>query len=286
MSQIIPIHDFQKDSKDSIPFRFIPLNAGSGYDTTLPHRHNYHEIFFFQKGGGTHTIDFNEVPVKPSSVHFISPGQVHLMNRSAESYGVIVLFSREFYYCNGSNREDLYTFPFLHNNTVLPVMELQRQDFAVFEMILQQLKTETETNKNVEVIRAYLQLILLKCKALFEVEKKITPSKDQELFMQYRTLVEKHYRVERHPAFFASALCITEKKLNLVCKANAGISAGQYIRDRVLLEAKRLLHNADYSAKEIGYFLGFEDPSYFNRFFKANAGITAVAFRKGQIEIV
>jgi AraC-like DNA-binding protein len=98
-------------------------------------------------------------------------------------------------------------------------------------------------------------------------------------------MVEKHYRAERHPAFYASALCITEKKLNLVCKSNAGINAGEYIRDRVLLEAKRLLHNADYTVKEIGYFLGFEDPSYFNRFFKANAGTTAVAFRKGQLEI-
>ena len=52
MGKDIPIHDFIRDNKDSVPFKFISLGALSNYDFSLPHRHNYYEIFFFSKGGG------------------------------------------------------------------------------------------------------------------------------------------------------------------------------------------------------------------------------------------
>ena len=60
----------------------------------------------------------------------------------------------------------------------------------------------------------------------------------------------------------------------------AGKKAGDLIRDRVLLEAKRLLTNADMSVTEIAYDLNFQDNSYFNRFFKKNVGVTPDEFRK------
>jgi AraC family transcriptional activator of pobA len=52
------------------------------------------------------------------------------------------------------------------------------------------------------------------------------------------------------------------------------------IRDRVLLEAKRLLTNADMTAAEIAYELNFEDNSYFSRFFKKYEGVGPDEFRK------
>ena len=284
MPDIIPIHEFKTDDPGAVPFRFIPLNAGSGYDIFQPHRHNYYEIFFFSTGGGTHTIDFNEVPIESHSVHFISPGQVHLMKRSPESKGHIILFSREFYHCQGNSGNDLFAFPFLHNNTLIPVLQLDADSFQTFSLFLLQIREEQD-NHNSEVLRAYLELILRKCKSLFTDATPQVHSKDQELFTRFRLLVENEYRTNRQPSSYASALFITEKKLNQVCKSETGLSVGDFIRDRVLLEAKRLLHNADYTVKEIGYFLGFEDPSYFNRFFKTNTGLTAVEFRNRQLAL-
>lgn len=284
LAEAIPIHDFRTDSKESVPFRFIALNAGSGYDIFKPHRHNYYEIFFFRKGGGTHTIDFVEVPIKTNSVHFISPGQVHLMNRGPESEGSILLFSREFYYCNSVHSEQLYTFPFLHSSSQASVLELSTEQFDLFHSIIRQVEMETNEGRNHEVLRAWLQLVLHKCKALYEASGTPGNLKGLDVFLEFRKRVETHYRQERNPSFYASSLFVTEKKLNLLCKAQTGLSVGEYIRDRVLLEAKRLLHNADHTVKEIGYFLGFEDPSYFNRFFKLHSGTTALAFRSGQLQ--
>ncbi len=58
-----------------------------------------------------------------------------------------------------------------------------------------------------------------------------------------------------------------------------GKTAGEIIRDRVLLEAKRLLTNASLTVTEAAHNLNFQDNSYFNRFFKKYTGATPDEFR-------
>jgi len=57
------------------------------------------------------------------------------------------------------------------------------------------------------------------------------------------------------------------------------MSAGELIRNRVLLEAKRLLVNLDLTINEISGLLNFSDSAYFTRFFKKYTGQTPEAFR-------
>jgi AraC family transcriptional activator of pobA len=282
MPAMIPIHDFSKDDRDSVPFRFIPLNAGSEYDTREPHRHNYYEIFFFDQGGGTHTIDFEAIPIQEKSIHFVSPGQVHLLKREKNAFGHIILFSRDFYHMTIAG-SSLHDFPFLNNSYVQAVLNLSDADHAQFTALLGILDNEVKQNKdtNKVILGHYLQIILLKCMDLFKGKTSIHAEKSGNTFQKIRALVEEHYRRERQPTFFASQLNMTEKKLNETCKEFTGASISDFIKSRVLLEAKRLLVNSEYSIKEIAFFLGFEDPSYFNRFFRVNTGLTAGDFRKG-----
>jgi AraC-like DNA-binding protein len=63
-----------------------------------------------------------------------------------------------------------------------------------------------------------------------------------------------------------------------------GISAGELIRDRILLEAKRLLINLDLTISEIAYQLNFSDNSYFTKFFKKYTGQKPDEFRKSNIK--
>lgn len=280
-NNLIPIHDFVTDNKDSIAFRYILLGELANYDFSLPHRHNYYEIFFFSKGGGEHLIDFKTYPIEDNSIHFVSPGQVHLVKRELHSYGSIILFSRDFFYLSQNNDETLFRFPFL-NNSQYPVLRASANEYAEFEQVLQQILTESSKQKtaHAEIIRSYLKVILIKCLQLFDEQHFEHHLKESSVFHRFREMVEKTYRNERQPAHYAELLNITEKKLNDICKENTGENVTEYIKNRVLLEAKRLLGNTDHSIKEIAYFLGFDDPSYFNRFFKLNEGITAGDFRK------
>ncbi|WP_242692211.1 helix-turn-helix domain-containing protein [Aridibaculum aurantiacum] len=75
-------------------------------------------------------------------------------------------------------------------------------------------------------------------------------------------------------------LYVTPNHLNALCKDVTGRPAGELIRDRVLLEAKRLLINAKMSISEIALELDFTDNSYFTKFFKKYEGVTPEVFRK------
>jgi AraC-like DNA-binding protein len=78
-------------------------------------------------------------------------------------------------------------------------------------------------------------------------------------------------------------LYITPNHLNALSKEQLGISAGELIRNRIILEAKRLLAIKDYSIAEIAYELSFADNSYFTKFFKKIEGVTPEEFRKNTI---
>ena len=59
----------------------------------------------------------------------------------------------------------------------------------------------------------------------------------------------------------------------------AGVSPWQHLRARRVLEAKRLLTYSVMTISEIGYSLGFDDPTYFSRFFSSQVGESPAEFR-------
>ena len=77
-------------------------------------------------------------------------------------------------------------------------------------------------------------------------------------------------------------MAVSSNHLNTLCKANQCKQAGELIRNRILLEAKRLLVNLNLNVAEVGYALNFSDNSYFTRFFRKYTGQTPEEFRRAQ----
>ena len=95
--------------------------------------------------------------------------------------------------------------------------------------------------------------------------------------------MNEYYNRKRLPKEYAAMLYVTPNHLNALCNDLLGKAAGEVIRDRVLLEAKRLLVNADINISEIAFQLDFKDNSYFTRFFKKYTGTTPEDFRRSVI---
>jgi AraC family transcriptional regulator, transcriptional activator of pobA len=72
---------------------------------------------------------------------------------------------------------------------------------------------------------------------------------------------------------------VTSSHLSESLRMETGLRPGELIRARLLLEAKRLLLHSELTIAEIGYELGFEDPSYFSRFVRREIETSPVEFR-------
>jgi len=282
-SQDIPLHHFFDDDASSIPFQLIPLARKTHYDTSVAHRHNYYEIFVFTEGGGTHNIDFEDFNIASNSIHYVSPGQVHHVNRALDSSGYVILFSREFYYLNMQDKNLLFELPFLNNNSKQPVLNISADAFAQLLFVIQSMERECSSNLplNEDILRSYLNILLLECKRNFDVlHPDVAVAHQNSTYQQFKVLLETHFIQKHKVSDYASLLHITEKHLNEVCKKAVGKKASEIIYERIILESKRLLLHSDYSNKEIAFFLHFDDPSHFNKFFKNKVGITPSSFKK------
>jgi AraC family transcriptional regulator, transcriptional activator of pobA len=278
MKKVIPIHSFSEEDAKGVPVRHVPLNVRNDYDIATPHRHNYYEVFFFTKGGGTHTIDFVKYPVADNSVHVVFPQQIHVLNRHPSSYGSVVHFSRDLFNEFSADQKPIEAL--LNNNSFLNIANTPAEQSGL-NIVLEQLKSEYEVeHPNAEILKSYLYILLLKCAVLFDAKNPEWKNTVSGTFSMFKQLVEEEYLQQKQPVYYAEKLKISERKLNELCKLATGKTVGEYLNDRVVLEAKRLLYNSPLNVKEIAFYLGFNDPSYFNRFFKRNTGATALAFRE------
>lgn len=281
MSNKIPTHNFAFDDATSIPFRFEALEHKNNYDVDVPHRHNYYEIFLFNKGGGQHTIDFVSHPINDHSVHFISPGQVHQVVRDIGSNGFVIMFSRDFTHNGIDNKDLLYELPFFHNFTKNPTIDCEERDFFNINSIFQNIELEYQSHQlfNAEILQSFLNILLLKCKRIYKSESVIANT-DQLEVQKFIRLIETNYHETSQVQEYAELMGCSPNQLNDLTKKALGKTASEMIQERILLEAKRLLIHSNMTAKEIAYLLNFGDPAYFSRFFKNQIGSTPNEFKK------
>ncbi|MEM6988171.1 MAG: helix-turn-helix domain-containing protein, partial [Pseudomonadota bacterium] len=96
-------------------------------------------------------------------------------------------------------------------------------------------------------------------------------------------LIERHYRSQRPLTAYCDELLITERALRRATHRVYGQTPLQMVHMRTIVEAKRLLRYTHVSVADVGAALGFEDPAYFNRFFKKSVGKSPRAWRVRQI---
>lgn len=101
-----------------------------------------------------------------------------------------------------------------------------------------------------------------------------------EAFTRFRLLVEAHFTEHWEVARYAGMLNLTAERLNRLCRQQAGVTAFEIIRDRLLQEACRRLIYIVVPVSQLAYELGFADAGYFCRFFKRHTGVSPNQYRK------
>lgn len=288
----IPVYDIcsisqEKGSNDDFMADRLSSYLDKYYaNLHFPHRHSFYHLVLFTKGKGSHTIDFTTFVIKPFQLYCMIPSQVHSWQFEDKMDGYIINFSENFFKPFLQNAQYLDRFSFFSGISEEGVcqltVEIHKEAVHLFESM--RTYSASDWKQHADMVRVLLlQFFMLVENSLTGKDNKAIPRQKQLLLRGFRKLIDTHYRSIRLPKEYADLLYVTPNHLNALCQDLLGKTAGELIRDRVLLEAKRLLTNAGMTVTEIAYDLNFEDNSYFNRFFKKYTGMTPDEFRNKQV---
>jgi AraC-like DNA-binding protein len=105
-------------------------------------------------------------------------------------------------------------------------------------------------------------------------------SKNEKLVGEFLKLVRENYRRHRDLEFYSGRLSLTPKYLSSVVGRTSGKTAGEWIDDHVVLEAKALLKSTGMTIQQIGDELGFPSQSFFGKYFKRHTGLSPKEYRR------
>lgn len=243
----------------------------------------YYYILMFD-GEASFSIDLVHYDCKGKSLVFLTPYQLLKWHDSTASFINVLNFHGDFYCieyhkkevaCNGILFNDIYNEPFV---TV--------SDFIYEEItsIMQRMKKveDSELDYDNSILKSYLQVIL----ALSSKEKqvKMSPQVLESIgnadILRFQQLLHTHFLEAKEVAFYASKYNLSVNTFSKRIKKHFGKSPSQLIQERIVLEAKKLLHLTFKPIREIADNLNFEDEFYFSRYFKKSVGVSPKEYRK------
>jgi len=240
-----------------------------------PHKHDSYFIKYIIEGSGSHNIDFIDYEILPHSIFFMAPGQVHSYDM-LDVKGFVIYFKTDLIAIN--------ELPFFNHSYSVPVLYLKSKD-EIIDRIFQSLMSEYQNNsfKKNELIRANLQSLLILMTRKYFQQRGMTgiPLPNHvEMINKLNDLIDTYFIEKRNTSFYSNALNISSRQLNNILNKNMNKSISVLIRERILVEAKRLLCYTDKTISEIAYQLNFTDKTYFHKFFKVHEKITPEVFRQ------
>lgn len=244
-----------------------------------PHKHDFFLVFFVEKGSGIHNVDFTQYTVNDNQVYFVRPGQVHNWLLHENTTGFQLMLSPEIV----NVFSGLTAFSFFEQNvpSCLTLTENRFQEFKNHLHEIELVIPEKELlTKEITLLHLHLVLKLLQKDYLIQFPEHDSVSKPEKIIKNFNFLIDRYFNEEPSVHFYADKLNITPNYLNILSQRYLKIPAGDVIKQRTILEAKRLLTSTDLSIKEIAYQLGFNDNTYFTKVFKKYTGKTPGDFKE------
>ncbi|MEP7320993.1 MAG: helix-turn-helix transcriptional regulator [Saprospiraceae bacterium] len=274
--------------KSGLPQEFEIVSIGQMFKEfsqimTTPHRTGFYHILWFQKGSATHLVDFKPVKIKPNTILFLNKDTVQRFDNKGGFDGKAILFTDSFF-CKTESDNRFLRSSILFND-LFSISQIQMDKTAsLFSDLFQMMEKELEHEKDIsqsDILKNLLHNFLL----LSERERRkqnfteIKKGADLDYLLHFKDLLETNYHSLKQVNAYSKKINVTEKRLNQATSNVLGKSPKQMIDDRVMLEAKRLLAHTHENVKEIGFTLGFDEPTNFIKYFRKHSNSTPIEFR-------
>jgi AraC family transcriptional activator of pobA len=249
------------------------------------HRHrDLHQVLLIERGGVAAAIDALSATLRAPAVLIVPPEAVHTFRFKPETQGFVISFSarlvRRFTSSIAPEVLDVLQRPSLWSlkRNVVNTTDLE----PLAHMLLREF-SRSASGRGFALYGLLTALLsnLLRVTQDQNAVSETGSAHEREIVARFRQLLEDNYRLNLSVKWYANKLGLSDTRLRKLCHAVAGQSPVTIMHQRVLLEAERLLRHTSMTVNQIAYFLGFEDPAYFSRFFSKRAGISPKASRDG-----
>ena len=249
----------------------------------LKHDHHRHDFFFvlvLQKGKGVHEIDFTSYDVLDNSVFLLRPGQTHQLELKTGCTGFLMEFNNEFYHPGDKASGQRLRKASNKNFCQLDETRLEKLMTVLDYMFQETIAMEEGWT---EIIKANLEIFFIELLRQSSHPKNTTSninSYAQERLEEFLELLETYIFTHKQVSQYTEMMNLSSYQLNEITKSTIGKTASALLTERIILEAKRYLLATPNQVKDIADLLGYEDVSYFIRFFKKQTGHTPELFRQ------
>ena len=241
-----------------------------------------------EKGTSNFSINLKEFKVGPNDLIIGSPGDLMQSTVSEGTYLSQTLmvssnFLKEMYISLNS------FMPFFASRKEHPVFHLTDGEVQelkeYFLLILDAVKRKDDyfcidiTKRLIAAYMYKLGSIIYRHRPELQAEANKPIKREETLFKQFINLVSEHHRKERRVDFYAEQLFLSPKHFSTVIKKVSGKTAGQWIDEYVILEAKTLLKYSAMSIQEVAYYMNFPNPSFFGKYFKHHTGMSPSEYK-------
>lgn len=247
------------------------------------HQDDYYIIGLVEQGIGCCIIDFNEITISQGDLFIIQPKQVHRFVCSEDVVGWILFADNSFVGCEAKRIFDKFQL-FASSVKVngRRINEL-KQTVHILAAKISDITDELTKLTVRKIAEAYINIVAEAVRETGLKQVKHSP-RHIEIVLSFFHLLTEHIAISRSPSYYASLLNISPIYLNEIIKEVTGISTTLYIRNELILQAKRLLIHTNLAIKEISNILGIDDYAYFSRIFTQTTGLSPSTFRLKNLE--
>jgi len=194
----------------------------------------------------------------------------------------LIKFNRQFYCIVDHDIEVGCKGILFFGATTLPVIDIPADEYEKFIALWKVFNNEMESKDELQLsmLQMLLKRFLILCTRLYKRQQPQADVTTIDVVREFNYLVEKHYKTKHTVAEYAGLLNKSPKTVANIFTKWGSKTPLQYIQDRKMLEAKRLLVYTDKPVKEIADELGFIDIQTFSRFFKRQQQLSPTDYKE------
>ena len=276
-------YDLHKDDYSKLHFE---VNDMAKYyqkwkePASVPHRHSFYQVIWFTSAG-QHFVDYEVIEHPANTILFIADNQVHHFCNESPNKGFLFHFNDYFIQKSSPVLMDRYAIS-IFGELGISSIHLEKSQTEKFQAVTDLIIDEVEHksyNHSDQVFHLF-QVFLMEIERILNAKQnKEERQDDYNIVVAFKKLIHQNLDQHLNIETYAAELNTNVKKLTAICKTYLALTPANFVKQRKVLEAKRMLSNQNIAIQNVAFSLGFDQPTYFTKYFKKEVGLTPKEFQ-------